>query len=1030
MSKLNLSTWAIRNGALVGYFLAALCVAGLVSYLQLGRSEDPNYTIKVANVVSLWPGASATDMRDKVADPVEKKLQTIPYFDRIETYATPGYLAMQVWVKDYTPAHEVPESFYQIRKKLDDMAGSLPLGVRGPFVDDEFGDVDSILLSIRGEGATYRDLEIVAEELRTLLIMNDEISKGRIYGAQDQRIYVEYDDARLGTLGIRPETILQALQDRTMPHDAGTLDNGAQRLRIALPETASDISEIRAIPIAANGRVLHLGDIATIRAGYDDTPGLLVRHGGAPTVMLGVVMAEGENLTKLNRIVDRALEGFALPAGIGIERVADQPKVVKQAILEFMRAFAEALLIVLAVCFAVLGWRTGMVVALIVPVVLAMTFVMMKLLGIELHRVSLGALIISLGLLVDDAIIAIESMMREMERGADSETAAGAAWHTTAFPMLTGTVVTAIGFMPVGFAPSSTGEYMQSMFWVIAVALLASWIAAVVFTPWLGVKLLRAEQISKPRKRPVGAWLNRNAKAIITWSVDHARLVILGVVVLFGLAGYGFVTVQKQFFPISERMELFVQLRLPEGSSIAASSAVAQEVEAFLQDDPDVAALSTYIGQGPPRFWLALNPALPNPAYAELVVQGTDLDARERLKTKLEAALSEGLAAGARSRVVRFTFGPPVGFPVQYRLSGDDPQELRRIGEQIRAVMAQDPRLVDPHLNWNELTPALSLRVDADRARLLGISEADIAQRINLAVQGQVATVLRNGTHTIDVVVRASAAQRLDPAALSDLVIATTAGQPVPLSQVAQISVRHEEPIIWQRSRAMTLTIRADVRDGVQPPDAGAAIWRQLADVRAALPQGYRLEHGGAWEESMKANLSIAKVFPVVLLLMLSVIMIQVRSTSRMLLVLVSAPLGMIGASFTLNLFGAPFGFVALLGLLALSGMDIRSSLILVEKVDANLRTGLPPREAIIDATLVRMRPVALTAAAAVLAMIPLSQSLFWGPMALAIMGGLLLATFMTLLFLPALYAVWFRKSIAQAAQTGITEPRLKVAEI
>ncbi|WP_424942400.1 efflux RND transporter permease subunit [Aliiroseovarius crassostreae] len=1019
MERFNLSTWAIRNGAVVGYFLVALCVAGLVSYLQLGRSEDPNYTIKVANVVSLWPGASAADMRDKVADPVEKKLQTVPYFDRIETYATPGYLAMQVWVKDHTPSHEVPESFYQIRKKLLDMKGALPAGVQGPFVDDEFGDVDSILLSISGDGANYRDLEIVGEELRSALLLHDEISKGRLYGQQDQRIYVEYDDARLGTLGVLPEMILQALRDRALTHDAGTLDNGAQRLRIALPEPATTLDEIRAIPIAIEGRVLQLGDIATVRAGYDDTPALLVRHNAALSVILGVVMAPGENLTQLDQIVDNTLRQFPLPAGIRIDRVADQPKVVKHAIFEFMRAFAEALLIVLSVCFVVLGWRTGLIVTMIVPVVLAITFIAMKMMGIELHRVSLGALIISLGLLVDDAIIAIESMLKEMEGGADPETAAGAAWRSTAFPMLAGTIVTAIGFMPVGFAPSSTGEYMQSMFWVIAIALLASWVAAVVFTPWLGTKLLRnhGTGASSGMKARVGVWLMGLAKRIISWAVDHARLVICVILLLFGLAGYGFVTVQKQFFPISERVELFVQLRLPEGSSIQASSAVAEEVETFLQGDTDIAALSTYIGQGPPRFWLALNPALPNPAYAELVVQGVDLEARERLKTRLETAFAKGLAAGARSRVIRFSFGPPVGFPVQFRLSGEDPQQLRRIGHQIRAVMAEDPRLVDPHLNWNERSPTLSLRIDADRARLLGVGEAEIARRLSLAVQGQTAAVLHNGAHNIDVVLRAARAQRVDPATLSDLVIATRAGQPVPLSQVARIVVTHEDPIIWQRSRAMTLTVRADVKDGVQPPDASAAIWRELAAIRNSLPPGVRLEHGGAWEESMKANISIAKVFPIVLLLMLSVIMIQVRSTSRMVLVLLSAPLGMIGASFALNLFGAPFGFVALLGLLALSGMDIRSSLILVEKVDANLRSGMAPREAIINATLVRMRPVVLTAAAAVLAMIPLSHSLFWGPMALAIMGGLLLATFMTLLFLPALYAIWFRKEVKQTAQ-------------
>jgi multidrug efflux pump len=1010
MSTFNLSIWAIRNGTLVGFFLVAICVAGLVSYLQLGRAEDPQFTIKVVNVVSVWPGASATEMRDKVADPVERTLQSIPFFDRIETYATPGFLAMQVWVKDNTPPHEVPESFYQVRKKLQDIGGTLPSGVHGPFVDDEFGDVDSILLSIVGDGATYRDLEDVAEDLRGTLLLQDEITKTRVYGILDQRIYVEYDDARLATLGITPESIFAALGNRSLVHDGGTLDNGSQRLRISLPERAVSVADIAATPVFAGGRVLQLGDIATVRASHDDSPDLIARHNGKAGVILGIVMKDGESLTRLSKIVDTTVSRFPLPAGIEIERVADQPKVVKSAIWEFSKAFAEALLIVLVVCFLVLGWRTGLIVASIVPIVLAMTFVAMNIMGIELHRVSLGALIISLGLLVDDAIIAIESMMKEMENGATPQDAAGAAWNSTAFPMLTGTIVTVIGFMPVGFAPSSTGEYMQSMFWVIAIALLASWLAAVVFTPWLGIKFLRTEHLHKPDSwgARAGARFTRIAEFCIGWSVDNCRLVIFSVVMLFGLACFGFVTVHKQFFPISERVELFVQLRLPEGSSIHASSAVAKEVELFLLEDPDVRTLSTYVGQGSPRFWLALNPALPNPAYAELVVQGRDLDSRERIKTKLETAFNEGLAAGARTRVVRFSFGPPVGYPVQFRLSGNDPQEMRRIGNEIRAIAAQDARLVDPHLNWNERTPAIRLEIDADRTLLLGLNEAEIAQRINLAVAGHTAAVLHDGTQTVDVVVRSAAAQRVDPAALSDLVISTRAGNPVPLSQVARIETVYEEPIIWQRSSALTLTIRADVVDGVQSPDVSTAIWRQLESVRNALPTGYHLDHGGEWEESMKANLSIAKVFPIVLLLMLSVIMIQVRSVSRMVLVLISAPLGMIGASFALNLFGAPFGFVALLGLLALSGMDIRSSLILVEQTDKNLRDGMAPREAIIKATLLRMRPVALTAGAAVLAMIPLSQSLFWGPMALAIMGGLFLATFMTLFFLPALYAAWF----------------------
>lgn len=1016
MSSFNLSAWAVRHGALVGFFVVVLCLAGLDSYLRLGRSEDPDYAIKVVNVAATWPGASAQEMRDQVADPVEEKLQTIPYFDRIDTYATPGYVAMQVWVKDYTPPAEVPESFYQVRKKLLDMTGTLPAGVQGPAVDDEFGDVDSILLAIKGEGASFEDLENVADDLQIALQRHNEISKIRTYGKQERQIFVEYDDARLATLGVPPEAIAGALTDFSAMHNPGTLDNGQQRLRLSFAGAEGSVSVIRALPIVVGDTVLRLDDIATVRAGTQSPPRQMVRHDGKPSVVLGVVMAKGQNLSRIGGIVDQILSETPVPAGIEITRIADQPKVVDHAILEFMRAFFEALLIVLAVCFLVLGWRTGIVVALSVPVVLAITFIAMRAMGIELHRVSLGALIIALGLLVDDAVIAIESMLRGIEAGKARLEAAAMAWVSTAFPMLTGTLVTVIGFMPVGFAPSSTGEYLQSMFWVIAIALIASWVVAVTVTPWLGTLILSPHHAppGKGRMARIQERTNDALRRIVNWSVDHSRKAILTILALFVISGLGFVTVQKQFFPISERVELFVQLRLPQGSSINESLDAAVEVERFLKDDPDATSVATYVGQGPPRFWLALNPALPNPAYAELVVLARDLEARERLKTRLEAAISDGLAGAARGRVIRFSFGPPVAYPVEYRLSGPDPQELRRIGEDIRRIMAADPRLVDPHMNWNELAPGLQLQVEPDRMRLLGLTFAELSKRVGMAVEGHTVATLRQGDQSTGIVMRAEGAQHDDPGRLQDIIVATVDGRPVPLSQVGRVIVTQEEPIIWQRSREETLTVAADVIDGVQGPDASSAIWRQLTQIRADLPPGYRLAQGGAWEESMKANDSIAKIFPGALLLMMAFIMVQVQSASRLALVLMSAPLGMIGASLALNVAGAPFGFVALLGLLALSGMDVRNSVILVDQVDANLRRGMAVRAAIVEATILRARPVALTAAAAVLALIPLSRSLFWGPMALTIMGGLCLATFMTIVFLPALYAFWFRKSIRQ----------------
>lgn len=1028
MKAFNLSSWAIRHGVLVGFFSVMVCVAGLASYLGLGRSEDPDYVIKVVNVVAQWPGASAQEMRDQVADPIEEKLQTIPYFDRIDTYATDGYLAMQVWVKDSTPPDQVPRSFYQVRKKLYDMTASLPAGLQGPFVDDEFGDVDSILLAVKGQGASYHDLEEVADQLQIDLMRHSEISRVRIYGQQKREIHVTFNNARIGALPSAPEAIMGALADFAALHTPGTLDNDRQRLRLFLanPQDAEGaLDAIRQIPIIVDQAVLRLGDLATISAGYPDPPGQLVRHGGQPSLMVGVIMAKGNQLSRIDQIVTDTLARGNLPVGIDVVRVSDQPQVVKHAIWEFMKAFLEALLIVLAVCFVALGLRTGIVVALTVPIVLAITFVMMRIMGLELHRVSLGGLIIALGLLVDDAVIAIESMLRGVEAGKSRRDSAAMAWESVAFPMLTGTLVTLMGFMPVGFAASSTGEYMGALFWVIAISLIASWVVAVTVTPWLGVHLLRDtgdHGAQSGRMARFQARMNDRLRIMVNWSVDHYGKVIAAVVVMFALAALGFVTVQKQFFPLSERSELFVQLRLPQGSSVQASHEAAAEVEQFLQGDDDAASVSTYVGGGPPRFWLALNPALPNPAYAELVVLARDLPARERLKAKLEQGFAEGLAASARPRVIRFSFGPPVAYPVEYRISGPDPQELRRIGQQVRAVMGEDPRILDAYMNWNELTPALKLAVDPDRMRMLGLTYAMIADRVSLAVEGRTAATLRQGDARIDIVLRAEDAQGKDPARLQDLIVATVDGTPIPLSQLARIDVTQEEPIIWQRSREMTLIVASDVIDGAQGPDVSMAIWRQLQQIREDLPPGYLMVQGGAWEESMKANASIAAVFPWVFLLMLAVIMVQVQSVSRLGLVLVSAPLGMIGASLVLNLTGAPFGFVALLGLLALSGMDIRNSVILIDKVDANLAEGFPAREAIVEATLLRARPVALTAAAAVLALVPLSRSLFWGPMALTIMGGLLLATFMTVLFLPALYAFWFRKYI-RAAQKLAPDP-------
>ncbi|MGJ0508765.1 MAG: efflux RND transporter permease subunit [Methylocystis sp.] len=1015
--RFNLSRWAVQRPQLMLFLMIAIAASGLYSYLRLGRAEDPSFTIKVANVIATWPGATAQEMRDQVADLYEKKLQTLPHLHKIETYTKPGFLAMQVSFKDTTPPREIPQLFYQLRKKLSDIQGDLPAGVRGPQINDEYGDVDSVLYAVTGDGADYHMLHKVVEALRQRLVETPEVMKVDVYGEQPRRVYLEFSQEKIANLGVEPQALFDSIAKQNAVTNAGAFETSANRVRIQVTEELKGADAIAAIPVPANGKVFRLGDIAEVHMGFEDPPSFLVRYKGQPAVVIGAVLAKGGNVFNFGKAVADAVAEVraTTPVGIEIDQIADQPKVVEEAVGEFTRSFIEALIIVLGVSFVSLGFRTGVVVALSVPFVLAVVFILMYLMGIDLQRISLGALIIALGLLVDDAIIAVEMMMVKMEQGYDRIKAATFAWDSTAFPMLTGTLITAAGFLPVGFAASGVGEYTGSMFWVLLVALVASWFVAVMFTPYLGVKLLPDFGKLHPHHDPDEIYQTpsyRRLRAVIAWAVDNRIKVIASTVGVFCLAILGMVVVQKQFFPYAERLELFLQMRMPEGSSIGATLETAKQAEALLADDPDINFFTTYVGQGPPRFWLGLNPQLPNEAYAETVIVSKDVPARERLKKKIEAAVANGALPQARVRVDRFSYGPPVGFAVQFRVIGADPQKVREIAHQIRDVVEQDPGADDPHLSWNEQTPSVRLVIDQDRARLMGVTPQDVSNRIRMAVSGVTVTTLRDGTDQIDVVARAVPEERAALGALGDMVLYSRDGRPVTVSQVAKIVYEHEEPIIWRRNRNMTITVRAGVKDGVQAPDVSQRVWAQLADIREHLPPGYRVEMGGAIEESAKGNSSIFVVFPVVILFMLSIAMFQLQDFTRVGLVMMSAPLGLIGASLALNAAHAPFGFVALLGLFALSGMDMRNSIILVDQVRQDLEGGANYREAIIGATVRRARPVALTALAAILAMIPLSRSAFWGPMALTIMGGLFVATFLTVLFLPALYALWFRKHL------------------
>ena len=1015
MRNFNLSDWAVRHPALILFIIMAIAAGGTMSYLKLGRAEDPSFVIKVVIVTASWPGATALEMADQVVEPIEKKLRELPYFDVTQAFTTPGFAAMVVTLKDYTPARDVPRLFYMLRKKLTDLRPDLPAGLLGPNVNDEYGDVDSVLYAVTAPGADPFQLKQVAEGLRRALNRVADVEKVNLYGVQQQRVYIEFSHSKIATLGITPQQIFDSLARQNDLLPAGIVQTAGQRIPVRVTYDLDDLRALEAFPIAAEGRVFRLGDIATISRGFIDPPEFMVRHDAASTVLVGVVMQQGRNILNLGERLQAAVAAFRaeLPAGFAVDEIADQPKVVSHAVGEFTRSFTEALIIVLGVSFLALGWRIGIVVALAVPLVLAIVFIVMAAMGLDLHRITLGALIIALGLMVDDAIIAAEMMVVKMSQGFSRARAAAYAWTSTAFPMLTGTLVTATGFLPIGFANSAVGEYAGGIFWVVAIALIASWFVAVLFTPYLGTLLLREGGGAHNATEIYQTRFYRILRRIIAWCVQYRVLVVLATLVVLGAGIVGFTRVPQQFFPLSERPELFLQMRLPAGSSFGATDAVAQRAEALLKDDTDIATATSYIGAGSPRFWLGLSPQLPDSAYAEIVILAKGIEARERIKARLEKALADGALAEARVRVDRFNFGPPVGYPVQFRIIGTDAMTVRDIAYRTRDIMRGEASVIEPHLDWDERTPVLKLVIDQDRARAMDLSQTDVALALQTLLNGFTATTLRVGTERVEVIARAVASERLNLDRIGDLTIATRNGVAVPVSQIARLEYTAEDPLLWRRNRDQVITVRADVRDGVQAPDATHALWPKLAAIRASMPAGYRMEIGGSIEASEKADASIYALFPAMLLGMLAFLMIQLQNFSRLILVMLTAPLGIIGASLALNLSGRPFGFVALLGLIALAGMIMRNTVILVDQIEQDVDQGLHPRgRAIVEATLRRARPVVLTALAAILAMIPLSQSAFWGPMAFVIMGGLFVATFLTLLFLPALYAIWFRNSL------------------
>ena len=1060
MERFNLSEWSITHRPLVLFMILLLAAAGAYSYFNLGRAEDPSFTIKVMVVHVAWPGATAGEMQSQVADKIEKKLQELPYLDRVESYSQPGVSFIRVQLIDKTPPAKVKDLWYQVRKKVGDIRGDLPAGITGPNFNDEYGDVYSALYMLSADGLTLADLKARAEDIRQRLLRVPDVNKVDIIGERPQKIFVEFSHAKLATLGLTPQQIFDSVARQNTVVSGGSIDTSADRINLRVTGAFTGVDAIAAVPVQAGGQIFRLGDIATVKRGYEDPASFIIREGGKPALGLGVSMADGANIITLGRNLKQAMNSITaeLPVGIEVTQVADQPHIVDESVSEFFKTFLEALIIVLVVSFVSLGWRTGIVVALSVPLVLAMVFLVMYAAGMDLHRITLGALIIALGLLVDDAIIAIEMMVVKMEQGWDRARAATFAWTSTAFPMLTGTLVTAAGFLPVGFAKSSAGEYAGGIFWVVGLALIASWVVAVLFTPYLGLKLLpdfaRARSIAsaaddapstsrltrllrRARFQLAGIRERRDVqhdpeaiydtriygvlRRLIEFCLRWRKSVVAATAMMFVAALGAFGLVEQQFFPTSTRSELFFEMRLPEGTAIGVTDATANQAERLLAGDPDIVTYTSYVGQGAPRFWLGLNPVLPNPNFAQIVVVTKDVAARERVKARLDQALADGAVAQARTRVDRFVFGPPVGFPVQFRVAGPDPMKVREIAEQVRQVMATNPKIIDPHLDWSEQVKSIRLEVDQDRARALGLTPQDVSQTLQTLVSGLTVTQYREGIEHIDVVARAVASERLELDRLPALTIATRNGVAVPLSQIAKLNYEYEEPILWRRNRDLVLTVRGDVVDGVQPPDVSNAVEPKLKPISDALPYGYRIETGGSIEESVKANTALAAVFPVMAIAMLAILMIQLQGV-----VFVTAPLGLIGATGALLVSNRPFGFVALLGLIALAGMIMRNTVILVDQIDRDIVAGHGRHRAIIDATVRRARPVVLTALAAILGMIPLARSAFWGPMAITIMGGLLVATILTLLVVPALYALWFR---VRSDEARVGDPDRQIVE-
>lgn len=1023
--RFNLSALAVRERSITLFLILLITVAGILSFHGLGRAEDPPFTVKQMTIISAWPGATAQEMQDQVTEPLEKRLQELKWYDRTETYTRPGLAFTLLSLLDSTPPSEVQEAFYQARKKLSDEAKNLPAGVIGPMVNDEFSDVTFALFALKAKGEPLRLLARDAESIRQRLLHVPGVKKVNIIGEQPERIFVSFSHDRLATLGISAQDIFAALNSQNVLTPAGSIDTRGPQVFIRLDGAFDKLEKIRETPVVTQGRTLKLSDVATVERGYEDPATFMVRNQGEPALLLGIVMRESWNGLDLGKALDEtaAKINADMPLGMTFTKVTDQSVNINSAVNEFMIKFFVALLVVMVVCFLSMGWRVGVVVAAAVPLTLAVVFVVMEASGKNFDRITLGSLILALGLLVDDAIIAIEMMVVKMEEGYDRIKASAYAWSHTAAPMLAGTLVTAVGFMPNGFAQSTAGEYTSNMFWIVGIALIASWVVAVVFTPYLGVKML--PDIKRVEGGHYAIYNTRRYnrfRQLLTQVIARKWLVASSVVAVFTVAIFGMALVKKQFFPTSDRPEVLVEVQMPYGTSIAQTSAAVTKIEDWLKHQDEAKIVTSYIGQGSPRFYLAMAPELPDPSFAKIVVLADNQEAREALKFRVRQAVADGLAPEARVRVTQLVFGPYSPYPVAFRVTGPDPTVLRDIADNVKTLMQASPLMRTVNTDWGSRVPTLHFTLNQDRLQAFGLTSNTVALQLQFLLSGVPVTAVREDIRSVLVMGRAAGNIRLDPAKIADFTLVGSAGQRIPLSQVGEIEVRMEDPVLRRRDRTPTITLRGDIADSLQPPDVSIAIMNKLQPIITALPDGYHIEQAGSIEESGKATKAMAPLFPIMIAMTLLIIILQVRSMSAMVMVFMTAPLGLIGVVPTLLLFNQPFGINALVGLIALSGILMRNTLILIGQIHHNEQEGLDPFRAVIEATVQRARPVLLTAMAAILAFIPLTHSVFWGTLAYTLIGGTLGGTMITLVFLPAMYAIWFR--IKNPASTSSTEDR------